>query len=88
MLTGVEDAAAYLDDIIAAGKSKQELTEQINIVQTCIQNFEFYLRPEKCHFYLQTIKYLGFIFNHQGHRPDPAKVAAIQQIPPPSDKSS
>ena len=46
------------------------------------------LHPGKCHFYLPSIKYLGFIFDHQGRRPDPANVAAIQHMPPPSDVSS
>ena len=88
MLTGVEGTAAYLDDIIIVGQSNQELTERISRVLTCIQDFGFQLWPEKCHFYLPSIKYLGFIFDRQGRRPDPDNVAAIQYMPPPSDISS
>ena len=88
MLTGVEGTAAYLDDIIIVGQSNQELTEIISRVLTCIQDFGFQLRSEKCHFYLPSIKYLGFIFDRQGPRPDPANVAAIQHMPPPSDVNS
>ena len=88
MLTGVEGTVAYLDDIIIVGRSNQELTERISRILTCIQDFGFQLRPEKCHFYLPSIKYLGFIFDCQGRRPDPANVAAIQHMPPPSDISS
>ena len=69
-----EGATAYLDDIIDVGRSKQEMTERIKIVLTRIQNFGCHFCPEKCHFYLQTIKDFGFIFNH---RPYPANVAAI-----------
>ena len=88
MLTGVEGAAACLDDIIVVCQSKQDLTEQTNKVLTHIQDFGFQLRPEKCHFHLQAIKYLGFIFNRYGRCPDPANEAAIQHIPPSSDISS
>ena len=88
MLTGVEGKAAYLEDIIIVGQSKQELTKRISRVLTCIQDFGFQLRPEKCHFYLPSIKYLGFIFDRQGCRRDPGNVAAIQYIPPSSDISS
>ena len=82
MLTNVEGTAAYLDDIIIVGQSNQELTERISRVLTCIP------RLEKCHFYLPSIKYLGFILDLQGRRSDPANVAAIQHMPPPSDISS
>ena len=78
MLIGVEGAAAYLDDITVVGQSKWGLTECINKILTHIQDFGFQLRPEKCNFYLYAIKYLEFIFSHQGHCPDPVNVAAIQ----------
>ena len=42
----------------------------------------------KVSFYLQAIKYLGFIFDLYGRRLDPANVAAIQRMPPQSDVSS
>ena len=66
----------------------QYLTERTHKVLICIQDFSSQLWPEKCHFYLQVIKYLGFIFNHYGHLPNPANVAAIQCIPLPSNVSS
>ena len=88
MLTGVEGAAAYLDDIMVVSQSKQDLTEWTKKVLTCIENFGFQLWPEKCHFYLQESKYLGFIFDHYGCHPDPANVAAIQRMSPSSDVSS
>ena len=88
MLTGVEGAAAYLDDIIVVGQSKQDLTERTNKVLTHIQDYGFQLRPEKCHFYLQVIRYQGFIFDRYGRRPDSANVAATQRMLPPSDVSS
>ena len=37
LLTGVERAAAYLDDIIVVGQSKQDLTDRTNNVLTRIQ---------------------------------------------------
>ena len=50
MLTGVEGAAAYLDDIIVVGQSKQDLTEQTNKVLTRIQDFGIQLHHKRCHF--------------------------------------
>ena len=79
---------SYLDDIIVVSQSKQDLTEWTNEVLTHIQDFGFQLRPGKCHFYLLAIKYLGFIFDRYGCRPDPANVTAIQRMPPPSGINS
>ena len=70
MLTGVEGAAAYIDNIIVVGRLKEELLERIDKILTRIQDFSLQLRPEKCHFYLQEMKYLGFIFDRHGRRPD------------------
>ena len=47
MLTGVEGAAAYLDDIIVAGKLKQELIERINMVVTHIWKVSLLLTNHK-----------------------------------------
>ena len=88
MLIGVEGAAPYLNDIIVVSQSKQELTEHINKDLICIQNFGFQLQPEKYHFYLYAIKYLGFIFDHQGCRADLANVATIRCMLLPSNVSS
>ena len=52
MITGVEGAAAYIDNNIVVGRSKKELSERIDKVLTRIQDFGFQLRPEKYHFYL------------------------------------
>ena len=88
MLTRVEGTVVYKDNTIVVSWSTEELTERIDKVLTHIQDFGFQFRPEKCHFYLQEIKYLGFIFDCHGHRPDPAHVTAIQRMPLPSDVSS
>ena len=88
MLTGVEDATAHLDGIIVVGQSKQDLIERANKVLIRIQHFGFQLRLEKCLFYLQAIKYMGFIFDRYCYRPDLANVLAIQRMQLPSDVRS
>lgn len=77
MLTGVDGASVYIDNIIVVGQSSNELTEWISNVLTCIQDW-FPSSTGKFHFYLPSIKYLGFIFDKEGHHADPANVVAIQ----------
>ncbi|PIO73470.1 hypothetical protein TELCIR_04558 [Teladorsagia circumcincta] len=46
-----------------------------------IQDYGFRVRFKKCSFLQTQIKYLGFVINAQGRRPDPDKVKAIQKMP-------
>ncbi|PIO53684.1 hypothetical protein TELCIR_24973, partial [Teladorsagia circumcincta] len=52
-----------------------------------ILDYGFRVRLEKCSFLQTHIKYLGFVINAQGRRPDPDKVKAIQKMPTPKDVS-
>ena len=87
MLSGQEGVAAYLDDIIIVGKNLSQLKDRIRNVLNRIQEYGFRLRVEKCEMFLDRIKYLGFIFDEQGRRPDPENVAAIQKLTTPKDTS-
>jgi hypothetical protein len=42
-----------------------------------------HLKPEKCEFHHQEVKYLGFIISTSGTKMDPAKVATVQEWPEP-----
>ena len=44
-----------------------------------------YLKPEKCEFHVQEVKYLGLIITTDGVRIDPAKVAAVWDWEIPSN---
>ncbi|VUZ43012.1 unnamed protein product [Hymenolepis diminuta] len=47
--------------------------------------FGFRLRAGKCVFFMPSIKYLGCIFDENGHRSDPEKLSAITEMPQPTD---
>jgi hypothetical protein len=42
-----------------------------------------YLKPEKCEFHSQEVKYLGLIISMQGIKMDPEKITTIQDWEPP-----
>ena len=85
LLTGITGTAAYLDDIIIMGRTPAELHDRTTAVLQRIQEYGFRLHPEKCEFFLQSIQYLGFIFDENGRHPNPENIRAIQQMPPPAD---
>ncbi|CAH8676807.1 unnamed protein product [Schistosoma haematobium] len=85
MLANLPGVAVYLDDVIVTGSSKSELFNRLDTVLTKISECGFYLKEEKCTFFMNSVKYLGFVFDKNGRRPDPENVRAIQNMPPPSN---
>nr|VZI34367.1 unnamed protein product [Spirometra erinaceieuropaei] len=77
----------YLDDILIVGRSPAELQERVCAVLERVQEYGFRLRDDKCQFFLDSIKYLGFVFDVTGHNPDPENIRAIQRVPAPKNVS-
>jgi predicted aspartyl protease len=74
---------AYLDDILIYSDSLAEHQIHVRQVLERLQQAGLYLKPEKCEFHVQEVKYLGLIITTEGIRMDPAKVAAVKdwQVP-------
>ncbi|KFD59761.1 hypothetical protein M514_28058 [Trichuris suis] len=85
MIAGLNVTVAYLDDALAVGRTVEEYDHNLEALLNRVMEFGSKIRPEKCQFGLEEIKYLGFIVNKHGHQPDPEKIAAIQRMPPPYD---
>ncbi|VDN09099.1 unnamed protein product [Dibothriocephalus latus] len=80
MLSIIPDTADYLDDIFIMGRSPAELQDRVCAVIERVQEYGFRLRAEKCQFFLESIKYLGFIFDATSRHPDPENILAIQRM--------
>ncbi|CAH8666328.1 unnamed protein product [Schistosoma bovis] len=87
ILSGIPGVATYLDDILIVATSLEQLRERTKAVLQRISDNGFRLRPEKCQFFLKSVKYLGFIFDAAGRRPDPENIRAIKQMPTPTNIS-
>ena len=85
MIADLDDTSCYLDDIIVASNSLDKHIEQLHRLFTRIQEYGFHLKIEKSNFFMQQIKYLGFIVDSDGIRPDPEKVKPIVNMPAPHD---
>lgn len=82
---GLKGTAAYSDDIIVVGRKEKELKDQIECLLQRNTHYGFHPRPEKCDFFLESIKYLGFNFNLEGRHLDPGRIRAIVNMPSPTD---
>uniref|UniRef100_A0AAG5DR23 Reverse transcriptase domain-containing protein n=1 Tax=Anopheles atroparvus TaxID=41427 RepID=A0AAG5DR23_ANOAO len=90
MLAGMERVSSYMDDVIIGGRTQKRrvpYTNTLNETLRRIQEFGFTIRPDKCSFNKHQVRYLGHIIDNHGIRPDPAKIAAIRDLPAPTDVS-
>ena len=85
MLVDIEDAAAYIDDIIIGGTTMENHFENVNKVLQKLQEYNFHIKFEKCTFFANEITYLGNIMSKDGIRPDPDKIKVILNLPAPTN---
>jgi len=68
---------AFLDDIFIYSNTLKEHKEQVYKVLKALSDAGLHLKPEKCHFHKQGVKYLGFIITTKGIQMDPEKVSCV-----------
>jgi len=76
---------AYLDDILIYSDSLAEHKIHVKQVLEKLEHAGLYLKPEKCEFHVQEVKYLGLIVTTEGICMDPTKVAAIRDWETPAN---
>jgi hypothetical protein len=74
----------YIDNLLIATRTKEELRERTLRVLKKLKENDLYLKPEKCEFCKEKIKYLGFIISEGKIEIDPKKIAGIQDWPVPT----
>jgi hypothetical protein len=88
MLTNdLPGTVAYLDDILITSKTIMEHKERLIKTFERLNQHGLKVRKDKCSFLQKEIKYLGFILNEEGRKPDPGKMKAIITMPSPKNVS-
>ena len=85
---GVKSAPAIFQQKMDTMHTTPEgLLRHLTSVLNRIQQYGFRLRSDKCKCFQTSVKYLGFIFDKKGRRPDPENVHVIKQLTAPTDVS-
>jgi len=74
----------YLDDIIVISSTMDDHLRHLEEVFRRLREAKLRVNPDKCHFGLTELKYLGHIVDRRGLRTDPEKVKAVTQWPTPT----
>jgi hypothetical protein len=73
----------YLDDILIMSSSLADHAKHLDAVLSSLKKHNLYCQLSKCEFALPELRYLGHLVNGSGVRPDPKKVAVLDQWQPP-----
>ncbi|KAK3745520.1 hypothetical protein QZH41_009917, partial [Actinostola sp. cb2023] len=73
----------YIDDIVIYAKTFEEHLERLEAVFTRLHQFGFKLKPSKCTFFRDRVKYLGHNISENGIETDPDKIEALRTWPVP-----
>ena len=85
-LSGLQgiDAHLYVDDVLVASRTYEEHLAKLGRVFRRLEETRFVLNPKKCQFMKSQIRYLGFVLDKHGVRPDTSKLQAVQDFPTPA----
>jgi hypothetical protein len=86
-LTGTR-CFTYLDDIVIYAKSLADHNGKLREILDRLRTHQLKLQPDKCEFLRTEVNYLGHQITESGVKPDPQKVAVIEQFPTPTNAKS
>lgn len=69
----------YLDDILIYSKNQEEHRQHVKQVLTLLREHELIAKAKKCFFFQTHLKFLGHALSAEGIKPDPGKLAAVQE---------
>ena len=73
----------YLDDIYIFAETANQMLDRIELVFSCLKEFNLKIKPKKSHFFQTSVTFLGHILSADGISPNLEKVAKIKDWPTP-----
>ncbi|XP_032230541.2 uncharacterized protein K02A2.6-like [Nematostella vectensis] len=75
-----------VDDFLIHGKDISDVDRKMIAVLERSREVGLKFNPKKIKLRVPEVSYVGHVFTSEGLKPDPEKVRAISEMPPPSDK--
>ena len=85
IFNGLPGIFCFVDDILIAGKNKDEHQERLCKVLDRIKDHDIKINKEKCLFQVSEVEYLGFIIDKDGVHKTKEKVKAIENAKQPEN---
>nr|XP_034195209.1 uncharacterized protein K02A2.6-like [Osmia lignaria] len=82
----IEDVGIYFDDLIIVAKNGKDHDKIMQLVLERANKYNVRFNKNKLQYKTNEVKYLGFIFNKDGVKPDRSHVEAILKLKQPTNK--
>ena len=81
-----KNAITYLDDVFLQSQTKEEMFTVLEQYHKILQNKNLKAVPDKSHFFLTRVKFLGHNIERETITPLKSRIDAIQKLQPPTNK--
>ena len=81
-----KNAITYLDDAFMQSQTKEEMFNVLEQYHQILQNKNLKAAPDKSHFFLTRVKFLGHNIERKTITPLKSRIDAIQKLQPPTNK--
>ena len=81
-----KNAITYLDDVFMQSQTKDEMFKVLEKYHQILQNENLKAAPDKSHFFLTRVKFLGHNIERKTITPLKSRIDAIQKLQPPTNK--
>ena len=81
-----KNAITYLDDVFMQSQTKEEMFNVLEQYHQILQNENLKAAPDKSHFFLTKVKFLGHNIERKTIIPLKSRIDAIQKLQPPTNK--
>ncbi|XP_070008523.1 uncharacterized protein [Nicotiana sylvestris] len=81
------ETEVYVDDVIIKSKKQSDHVKDLRKFFQRLRRYNLKLNLAKCAFGVPSGKLLGFVVSRRGIELDPSKIKAIQELPPPKNKT-
>ena len=81
-----KNAITYLDDVFMQSQTKEEMFNVLEHYHKILQNENLKAAPDKSHFFLTRVKFLGHHIERKTITPLKSRIDAIQKLQPPTNK--
>ena len=81
-----KNAITYLDDVFMQSQTKKEMFNVLEQYHQILQNENLKAAPDKSHFFLTKVKFLGHNIERKTITPLKSRIDAIQKLQPPTNK--
>ncbi|CAH2209019.1 jg23524, partial [Pararge aegeria aegeria] len=85
LLSGIDGVSVWLDDICITGSDRNSHLKRLDEVLSKLSDAGLRLEKNKCEFFKESVKYLGYVISKAGLTTCPDKVEAIINAPEPSN---